>query len=240
MKVGVATIKEMIDSGQERDFAAYLYLKSFTRKARFFNYTQTHISLVSGLSRSSADKYVKKFIKNGWCVLYGKRGGKKHLMFGLGENDERGRFNQRIEIETKSIKNILKQFYLTLVKQKIAQFDKIKQANRELRTPKNKKSLKAAMTFEKKHFKKSSYAVKPSDLFTISYQGLGKLFNCSAPKAHKVMKEMEGLMIYRENHFVMKTNDPYVVVDFMSRNDGYYYKKGCIYKNKSNKYEFAA
>jgi hypothetical protein len=237
MKVGITTIKNMIDSGSGRDYAMFLYLKSICKKNCFYNYTQVGFSNYAEVSRSAVSKYVKRFLSRGWCVVHSG-----NLIFKGLKHYRTKQFNKHFIVKGKA-KEILKQFYLILIKNKINQFEKIKQVSGDVKTPRNLNTLKYAKAFKCKYHKSFRNAPQGNSMFKISGIGLGKLFNCSASKGTQVMRELEKdnlIAVNREVYFVRNTADG--SYGNYALGEGYFFNKNktSVYKRHCNSYLLVA
>jgi len=237
IKIGINTINKMVAKKRTRDYAAFLYLKSICKKGCYFNYTQERLAKLSEMSRTSTGKYVKKFIKYGWCHMHNG-----NLIFkGLKHFPDK-EFNKRYTIiPSRIITRTVKMFYLIILKHKQSQFNKLKEFSRDAKDPSNLKAYKRALKFGLKHNLKADKGPLPNERMRISLKKLSTAFNCSLSKTGSVVRSLKyagKLEVFSKTQRMMRTTRA-VANRIIEPGTGYYFAGKSIFKVSCNEYEVA-
>lgn len=185
MKVGITTIEKVMKSGDERKYATFLYLRSLFKKGCFYNYTHNSFVAASGLSKSTVQKHVKFFINAGWCYKHGD-----NLIFKGFKHFKDSGFNKTFILKSKTVKEIIKEFYYIILKIKQGQFNKLKSVGRAIKITKSPKKIRKLDAFLEKFNLKKELLPSQNDALEISSVKLGNMFMCSKSKANRIVNSL--------------------------------------------------
>jgi hypothetical protein len=237
LNINAVNLKTMVDSGHLKDYATFLWLKGLYSNSCILNYTQKSLSIKSGISLSGVRRYVKLFLDKGWCRMH-----KGNLVFNklktFDHNKKKIIFKFQIN---DSVKQVLKDLQLFLLKKKQEDFYKLVKLSSDLSKPQNNKVYKNALKRVKKHdINKESLPGEGTE-FSISMKKIALVLGCSIGSAAGKIKQMrqEGLVwCVTGRKEIMPVKDPYYIKWLLNVHPNSYYHNGFIYSVCCNKYKF--
>lgn len=237
MKLNILYIQEHLNEKSLKYFANFLYLKSLYSNSCIYNYTEQSFADKVGGSRSKWRKYVKYFIKQGWCRFHNK-----NLVFNKLKNIDTVKKKVIEEItNTLSPQVILDQLYHFALKVKQTQFNRFKKTNRDFLTPTNSKAYKSAKKAIRKHNITVQSNLSEGDRLKLSMVSIGDLFSCSPSKACTIIKRLERndkIKVYKEPKMFLKVTDKRMINSAIESGVFTYVKGNYLFKNPCNRYEF--
>lgn len=229
MKANYLLINHFIDCGTLRYYAAWLYFKKVFVNGCF--YKNTNIASRVGISRNTANKYIKFFLDNGWASyhkgnfkLSSKPTLKKLYNISLINDHSLKKYN--------SITEVLNSLRYIVLQVKFNQFQYIQKNYRDLVNPKNLKAYKAA----KRKNISFNCLQDESKQIALSYVKIAQLLKVSKAKAVQIIQQFKNSIKKIKGRLKYQTGFYYLSSDGLAHNQ--FLINGKLFTVTPNKYEF--
>lgn len=202
MNINAYQVEYHISNKELKEYAAFCYFKYLFRNGCIYNYNSNKLSTKCKYSPAFIRKNVKKFLDKGWCRMHSG-----NLIFNKSSHfngtQSEIKLYDEANIKKCSIKEILRYFYLQIIKLHDSKLSRLKKLKSDLKSNKTRIRHKAeeyadAMEKANKKWKRGNLPNEMTRL-KLTNSKLGKLFNCSAGKASGIVKFLE------ENEFIKVT-----------------------------------
>lgn len=189
MYIRTEIIQEAIASEETKLLAAFLFFKKKYANSAYYKWSLKSIAHKLNVSRGLVRKYVPAFIERGWCRVEGT-GKDTALIFNRTAGLYPTKHSKSLKVNTGgTIKEILGELLLAVLKNKAAQFGYVK----EHWNDKNKENIQSVYHYRKLKKvctgRKIDSCVKSG--FSFSMSGIAKLFNTSTSTASRTIKALK-------------------------------------------------
>lgn len=237
--------------GLLREFAAFLKIKNECVNSRVYNCTGSRIASILGVSRQTADRYMKVFLKEKWVHYVGsmlhlekiKTISSKYIE--QNPNEFHRKANVYFGVKGAALKELVIKLKYLIIKQKELNTNFLLDLRRDL------SNVKGSVEFTRlkrkaDKYKLDGYKGEPIGAIDyrlqISFKGLSELFGCSVGSAYNLLKKMtrkELLKKYTRREVLLK-NVPSGIWESLLQHKAEYkkcfYLHGNVIRNHSNKY----
>jgi len=225
------------ESGLIKEYAHFLYLKSLYKNGCVFNFTHLGLSKKSRLSRAAIKKHIKLFLDLGWCRIHSG-----NLIFNKREIFDESKQIIKTEFQIKStVKEILYDLYLIILKNKQKQFDSLRKLRHDIDCSQNPYLKNRAEKLLKKYGLNVNKLPLANDELKVSTEKLSQLFKCSVGKCAGIIKTLKtsGLIqVFSDRNSIFKIYNKKMMKCIISENPGCYVSGNFVVKVECNKYRF--
>lgn len=197
MRVNRGLIYSINKNGWLTHLSVFIYLKGLRKNSCIFNYNPAALSAKTGLSESSIRKYIKFFLKKGWCRMDGE-----NLIFNKINKIGWQMCQSTCKINSKTVKEIKRELYLNLIKHKVDQSKWYTQTCLDLQYGgeiKKKQLNRMINKWEKRTGKRFSNVKGLSMLneigdkkgFKLSFRKIAQWLHVGIATAHKVINDLK-------------------------------------------------
>lgn len=251
LKINPQVISCLHTHGLLREFAAFLKLKNKCINSRVYNYTGSRIAELLGVSRQTADRYLKVFLNQGWSTV-----DESHLVLSKVSkilkpyiDQDPKSFNRDANVYLKvrgvNLKELIIKLKYLIIKQKELNKNFLLELRRDL------SNVKGAVEYRKLKRKADKYKLdgyKGESIgeidyrLQISFKGLSELLGCSVGSAYNLLKKMSSKELLRKytRREVLLKNVPSGIWESLLQYKAEYkkcfYSHGNVIRNHSNKY----
>lgn len=220
MHINYFDILHYLETGNGRDFAAFIFLKSKYRNSTIYKYS-TGKAFDTGISRNSLKKYIHRFLELGWCEMRGRDVFFKQI---IQFSKARKRVGVYIQLKN-SINETLQGLRHLLLVTKEKQFNWMKKVHRDrsredLLRDSDADTYCFLEVFENsppgaviQKVKNDAFIETYENChFFLSFKKIAKWFGCSPAMAQKIMRKMEksGLIKSFKKELGILRNRPYL------------------------------
>ncbi len=252
INANIHLIKLFASSDILREYSVFLNLKNKYINGCIYGYNAHKLSKSTGLSRTTLNKYIPFFLKNGWakihngnlCFISNVNLAKLYnVAFTYVDKNKKDYTCTGKPIKIKKSNNIqqtLNDLRFSLIKEKNTQFTKILHKSNDLTKPTGPYSL-TILKSAKRFFKKNKANVIIDENlkgYRTTYKNLANIINLSKSSAVNLMKtkvkECKLKIIKSKPKFISKSNTN--LLKYLQQNQFSF--KGSIYTAQPNQYMF--
>jgi hypothetical protein len=228
LRVNRSHIQNLVADDRLREFAVFLLFKSKLKKSCAYEYSPSELSKKVPMKPGMIRKYVSTFLDLGWCRMHSG-----NLIF----NNVRSTQKEKIKnvpvdfLIAGTVKQIMTDLYLLILKHKQQQFDKLKQWGRD--------PIKASKIKIKRNLQELP---DQNAQLQVSIRKIAAWFNCSIGKASSIIKELKSLRLITvtmsDRYVVLKSRTSEIIRHVLCAVPGSYYHNGFVFKKPCNFYNF--
>lgn len=237
LNINITQVVDFGKCGLIKEYAHFLYLKSLYKNSCVYNYTHLGLSKKSRLSRAAVKKHVSLFLELGWCRIHSG-----NLIFNKRDSfdENKQRVKEKFKIRS-TVKEILYDLYLVILKNKQKQFDSLKKLRHDIDCSQNPYLKTRAEKLLRKYGLNVQKLPSANAQLKISTENISKLFKCSVGKCAAIIKKLkvEGLIeVISERASHYKTYSKKMMKGIVAEMPNSYISGNFVVKVECNKYRF--
>jgi DNA-binding Lrp family transcriptional regulator len=235
LKLNVEILSCAAAHGEIKKLAVFMHFKNLYSNSCYYNWSIKNLAKKSGLSRTACGRYVKMFLKDGWCV---DRDGNLSFV-SIGKIYEISKKGVRMDFDAKNkgYKQIQEELQLLILKVTRSRFEYVQ----KMQDDKNLGNYVSPKTIRmRKRYNVKEIQICESLGFSISIKKIAKIFATSLSGAGRIMKRLVDVGLVQKFHnyrnFGNINDKPWLSNALRWNNELFVSKDGFVSKRLANSY----